>query len=90
MTQNHTKFAKTESRYELQKIKARWVSRKTYPHQNKSIFMFIRTLENYREVFKSIVGPIPDLRVFELTLFKEDSPRTPNKVCDLQRKIVRF
>ena len=31
--------------------------------------MFIRTRENYREVFKSIVGPKPDLRIFVLTLF---------------------
>ena len=31
--------------------------------------MFIRTQENYREVFKSIVGLIPDLRIFVLTLF---------------------
>ena len=31
--------------------------------------MFIRTRENYREVFKSIVGFKPDLRIFVLTLF---------------------
>ena len=31
--------------------------------------MFIRTRENYREVFKSIVGLKPDLRIFVLTLF---------------------
>ena len=31
--------------------------------------MFVRTQENYREVFKSIVGPTPDLRIFGLTLF---------------------
>ena len=31
--------------------------------------MFVRTQEKYRDVFKSIVGPTPDLRIFELTLF---------------------
>ena len=31
--------------------------------------MFIRTQENYRKVFKSIVGLKPDLRIFVLTLF---------------------
>ena len=31
--------------------------------------MFVRTRENYRKVFKSIVGLKPDLRIFGLTLF---------------------
>ena len=31
--------------------------------------MFVRTQENYRKVFKSIVGLKPDLRIFVLTLF---------------------
>ena len=31
--------------------------------------MFVRTQENYREVFKSILGLKPDLRIFLFTLF---------------------
>ena len=31
--------------------------------------MFVRTQENYREVFKSILGLKPDLRIFWFTLF---------------------
>ena len=31
--------------------------------------MFIRTQENYRKVFKSIVGPMTDLRILLSTLF---------------------
>ena len=52
--------------------------------------MFIRTQENYREVFKFIVGLPPHLRIFSSTLFnilagtyleRESYPRPSRYPC---------